>query len=68
MNNIKNHKVLRSNSEDFWKKHCTAVPALIKSENLELTDLESITANASSSMFKVVSDFPMQNSFLNPQY
>ena len=50
-----NLKALRSNSDDFWKKHCTAVPALIKSEDLELpADSESLTANAST--FKVVSN------------
>lgn len=53
MNNNKNClKALRSNSEDFWKRHCMAVPALIKSEDLELPDSESLTAKAST--FKVV--------------
>ena len=63
MNNKNYLKALRSNSEDFWKKHCTAVPALIKSEDIELPDSESLTANASA--FKVVSNFPIQNSSVN---
>ena len=57
INNNKNRKALRSNSEDFWKKHCMAVPALIKSEDLELPDSEFLRVTAST--FKVVSNFPI---------